>query len=227
MGRDARAGMTLLELVVVMGLIAAMIALAANTLSDWASNQRASTAARSVADAFSLARAESIRTGSNHILAFDIEAGLADITADMLIVNDGPTGNTAGVSSNCVIDAGEVVHSLSLEQGVSFGTSADLANGTAAPNDAGASGNQDTGASFTVPDGSGDPASWVIFGADGLPRTFTEGDAAPPCDDLGAVGAAGGAIYLTNGKRDYAIVMSPLGTVRLHRWNSGAAAWTQ
>jgi type II secretory pathway pseudopilin PulG len=220
--------MTLIELVVVMAVIGAMVALASSVVSDWSTDQRAASSAREVADAFSLARAEAIRTGSNHILAFNVEAGLSGITSAAVIVNDGPTGNTAG-SSNCKIDAGEIVHTISLEQGVRFGSDPGLANGTAAPNDPGTSGDQAAGSSFTTPEG--DNASWVMFGADGLPRQFHESTATtPPCDQAGSpgnVGAAGGAIYLTNGHRDYAIVMSPLGTVRLHRWNSGAGAWTQ
>lgn len=216
--------MTLVELVVAMALVGAMLALAASNLSDWSANQRATTSARSVADAFALARGEAIRTGSNHIVAFDIESGLSGISADVVIVNDGPTGSLAG-ASNCHIDAGEIVHTISLEQGVGWGTDPDLANGAAAPNDSGASGNQASGSSFTNAT-TGD-ASWVLFGSDGLPRRFTQnGSTTPPCTALGSVGQAGGAIYLTNGNRDYAVVMSPLGTVRLHRWQEGAGAWT-
>ena len=222
-----RAGMTLIELVVVMAVIGAMVALATSTVSDWSADQRVATSARELADAFSLARSEAIRTGSNHILAFNVESGLGGITSNAVIANDGPTGNTAG-SSNCTIDAGEIVHTIPLEQGVRFGTDPGLANGTAAPSDAGASGDQAVGSSFTTPAGA--HSSWVMFGADGLPRQFAQNTATtPPCEagKLGNVGAAGGAIYLTNGHRDYAIVMSPLGTVRVHRWNSGAGAWTQ
>jgi hypothetical protein len=201
-----------------------MVALGVSTLGDWAADQRAATSARAVADAFALARAEAIRTGSNHIVAFDVESGLSGITSDVVITNDGPTGNTPGVSSNCKIEAGEVVETISLEQGVRFGSDPSLANGAPAPNDSGGSGHQLAGSSFNNAT-TGD-ASWVIFGSDGLPRRFTEnGSTTPPCTALGSVGQAGGAIYLTNGHRDYAIVMSPLGTIRLHRW--AGTGWTQ
>ena len=218
-----RAGMTLIELVVVMAVIGAMLALATSVVSDWSTDQRAATSAREVADAFSLARAEAIRTGNNQILAFNVEAGLNGITSNAVIANDGPA-----TTANCTIAASEIVHTITLEQGVSFGTDAGLANGTAAPSDAGASNHQSTGSSFTAPDGSA--SSWVVFFADGLPRQFAQNtDSGVPCEagKVGNVGAAGGAIYLRNGHRDYAIVMSPLGTVRVHRWNSGAATWTQ
>lgn len=221
MARDDRAGMTLLELVVVLGIIGAMMAMAISTMSDWADDQRAATSARDVADLFNLARAEALRTGSQHIVAFDIEAGLDGIAADGVVVNDGPAA-----TANCTIDAGETSHTITLENGVSFGSDANLANGTPAPDDSGTSGNQLGGSSFVDAAASPADASWVVFGADGLPRRFAENsDAGVPCQTISAVGSAGGAIYVTNGNRDYAAVLTPLGTVRLHRWMGGG--WTQ
>lgn len=220
MNRDDRAGMTLVELVVVFALVAAMMTMAVTTFSNWTDNQRASTSARSVADAFSLARAEALRTGNNHILAFNIEDGLGGISNDVVIVNDGPPA-----TANCIIQSGEIVHSFALEQGVRFGTDPNLSDEDPAPDDPGSSGDQANGSSFTDAD-AGD-ASWVAFGPDGLPRRFTEGaSTSDPCDDITAPGVAGGAIYLTNGHRDYAVVLTPLGAVRLHRWIGGGDAWT-
>ncbi len=223
MDRDGLAGMTLLELVVVLAMVGALLALAGSTVGSWSEDQRAATSARAVGDAMSLARAEAIRTGSHHIVAFDIEAGLAGISSDIVIVNDGPFD-----ASNCVIEAGETVHSISLERDVLFGSDPTLANGTAAPDDSGGSGNQATGSSFTDASSPAVEASWVLFSSDGLPHRFAENaSTTPPCEDLGPIGDAGGAFYVTNGNRDYAVVLSPLGTVRLHRWQSGAGAWSQ
>jgi type IV fimbrial biogenesis protein FimT len=214
--------MTLLELMFGLVVLAVMLALGASTLGRWSDDQRASSSARDVADAFALARAEALRSGSNHIVAFAIEAGLDGIDSDVVIANDGVPAN-----ADCRIDPDEIVHRIPLERGVSFGTDADLANGTAAPDDGGASGNQAAGASFTDADSPAGPASWVVFMSDGLPRRFTQNTvAAPPCTDVGPVGDAGGAIYVTNGKRDLAVVLSALGATRVHRWipNTG---WTQ
>lgn len=223
MDRDGQSGMTLLELMVVLALIGALLAFAGSMVGNWSEDQRAATSARSVADAISLARAEAIRTGSNHLVAFNIEAGLAGIDSDIVIVNDGPPA-----TSNCVIEAGEIVHRVALERGVSFGSDPGLANGAVAPDDSGASGNQLAGSSFTDASSPAVAASWVMFGSDGLPRRFTENaSTTPPCDDVGPIGAAGGAIYLSNGNRDYAVVMTPLGSVRVHRWVSGSGAWSQ
>jgi hypothetical protein len=60
-----------------------------------------------------------------------------------------------------------------------------------------------------------------MFRGNGLPVGF---DTACNVDP---VGTAGGAIYLTNGRRDYAIVLSPLGAVRVHAFESGAGQWTK
>ena len=37
----------------------------------------------------------------------------------------------------------------------------------------------------------------------------------------------GGGIYLTTGNRDFAAVLSPLGTVRVHMWNAATGSWKQ
>jgi len=226
--RERLAGMTLLELVVVLALVGIMMAFGASQVSSWSKDQRAATSARSVADAFSLARAEAIRTGRNHMVAFRVETGLSGISSDIVIVNDGPTCSTTGCS-NCKIASTEIVHSVALERDVRFGSDPSQANGTAAPNDGGNSGHRLLGSSFQDANtASLGAASWVMFGPDGLPRRFTENSTtAAPCTQLGPVGQATGGIYVTNGSRDYAVVLSPLGTVRLHRWKKGIGGWTQ
>jgi type II secretory pathway pseudopilin PulG len=213
--------MTLVELVIVLAIIGAVTALATSNLFAWSNNQRAATSARAVSDAFGLARAQAIRTGRNTIVAFRVETGLSGISSDIVVVND---GNPA--SANCAIDAGEITTSVALERGVRFGTTASLSNGAAAPNDTGTSGHRTIGSSFLDGSSPAGAASWVMFTGDGLPHLFTQ-DGTAPCDNVGIVGTAGGAIYVTNGARDYAIVLSPLGTARLHRWNKSAGAWTQ
>jgi len=215
-------GMTLLELMVGLVVLAVMLAFGAATLGRWSDDQRAASSARDVADAFALARAEALRSGSNHIVAFDVESGLSGISSDIVIVDDGAPAN-----ADCRIDSDEIVHRISLGRGVSFGTDAGLANGTPAPDDDGDSGNQAAGASFTDADSPAGDASWVVFMSDGLPRRFSQNaTAVPPCSDVGPVGDAGGAIYLTNGNRDYGVVLSPLGSARVHRWVNGSG-WTQ
>ena len=59
---------------------------------------------------------------------------------------------------------------------------------------------------------------FVVFTPQGLPVSATAACA------TGGPGSGAGAVYLTNGNRDIAIVLTPLGTVRVHAWTG--AAWT-
>jgi hypothetical protein len=65
---------------------------------------------------------------------------------------------------------------------------------------------------------------WVMFRPDGIPIAF-DGDSGD-CGNVGAAGAGGGGLYVTNGKRDYAVVLSPLGSVRVHVWRAGSDDWS-
>ena len=214
--RKREAGISVVELVIVVAIVSFVVALAVPSFVQWSDDQRAKSAARAVSDAFSLARSEAIRTGDNHLLVFGMALGATD---PIVIVNDGPQA-----TANCTIDANEIVHSVAAEPNVSWGTSTGGANGTAGPDDSGAlPANVATGWSFSDAGGA-NPASWVLFQADGLPRTFTGGGGA--CTAIGIAGAGGGGIYLTNNNRDYAVVLRPLGTSRLHKWDPGAGAWS-
>jgi len=64
----------------------------------------------------------------------------------------------------------------------------------------------------------------VLFQPDGIPRLFTP-DGGGNCDAVGLPGLGGGAIYLTNTRRDYAIVLSNVGTTRTHVWIPSAGGW--
>ena len=216
--RHGLAGFTLIELTIVLALIGVVMAIGVTNFNTFMENQRASSSARDVADAFSLARSEAIRTGNNVIVAFRVETGLAGISSDIVIANDG-----SPAAANCALASSEIIRTFALERNVRFGTTTTLSNTTAAPDDGGTSGHQTTGSSFANGSSPAGVASWVMFSPDGMPHRFTQ-DGTAPCDNVSAVGAASGAIYLTNGRRDYAVVLSPLGTSRLHRWNKGS--WT-
>ncbi len=212
-----QSGMTLIEIAVVLAVIAALTLMATFGMGDWAADQRLKSAVRSVADAFQLARAEAIRSGNQHLVIFQ---GALGASAPIEIIDDGPIA-----AANCTIDAGETLHSVAAVDGVSWGTTPDLAGATLAPDDVGQAPAQSAlGSSFTdatlVPAGA---ASWVLFQPDGLPRVFTPNAGA--CAAIGLIGQGGGAIYLTNGRRDYAVVLSSLGTSRVHVWNEAAGAW--
>lgn len=214
----SRDGMTLIEIMVVLVLIAVMTGMALPAFEGIFMDQRVKAAARDVADAFMLARAESIRTGNTHLVVFQ---NTLTATAPIVIVDDG-----APATANCTLDGGDVKHSWDPVRDVSWGTSTNRANGTPAPDDPGGSpATVATGSSFTDADSPAAAASWVLFQPDGLPRRFNQVGGGGSCEDVGLVGQGGGSIYVTNGRRDYAIVLSHLGTVRVHAWDPAAGSW--
>lgn len=212
-----RSGVTLIELVVVVAVIGLMAVAAGSIFGEFFTDQRVKGAARSVADSFLLARAEAIRTGNTHLVVFQ---QALDATEPIVVVNDG-----APDVANCAIDAGEVRHSVPAVADVLWGTTTTLANGTAAPDDPGAApGTAAAGSSFTdATRSAANPATWVLFQPDGVPRLFTPD--AGGCDEIGLVGQGGGGVYLTNTRRDYAVVLSHLGTTRVHVWNASSGGW--
>lgn len=219
MKRQNHAGMSLIELVVVLTVASALVATAVLGIASWAQDQRVKSSARAVSDAFMLGRAEAIRTGNSHLVVFGSGA-LPNAVADINIVNDDRPD-----LANCSIGASEIVHSVNLEKGVSWGTTASLAGTTVAPGDTGlAVGNTQHGSSFTTADlDPNDAASWVVFQPDGVPLLFSTNGTS--CTQLGIRGEGGGGIYVTNGRRDYAIVLSPLGTSRVLGWNPSSNNW--
>ncbi len=84
------------------------------------------------------------------------------------------------------------------------------------PEDAGG-GDYTTGASFAQPDGT--DAAWVVFGPDGIPVAFNAA-----CN-LGTTGTGAGAVYVTNGDRNYAVVLNPLGTSNVERFDPAQNTW--
>jgi len=216
-------GFTLIEIRVVVGIVAIVATLTVLQLDDWMRHQRVKDAARGAADMFTVARAEAIRTGTNQIVFFGAPGATdtagTDLLGDdgnwapILILNDGfPT------SANCQIDNTEETRTIKPIDGVTWG----VANATvAAPDDGQASAftaPQSSGRTFADPDGN--QVNWIVFRPDGIPvsMSFTSGD----CDEFGNTGSGSAALYLTNGDRDYAVVLSALGSVRVHRWQGGA-----
>ena len=112
---------------------------------------------------------------------------------------------------DCTIDAGENFITVPAGRDVGWGWS--LSGGTK-PSDDATPIASNSGSSFATP--SGAPATWVLFRPDGTPLGF---DAS--CN-VGAIGSGNGAIYLSNGTRDYAITLRALGSVKVHSWNAGA-----
>ncbi len=212
-----QAGFTLIEIMVVVGLLAVLSVVALPALQQWQTNQRARSAIRSLGSTFAYARGEAIRTGNVHAVFFQADAlgnTLLDVSGNavpILILDD---GRLASANQNCQIDAGEPIRAVAAEIGVSWG----VTNATARVGTDTGTGAIATGASFTDP--AGNPATWVLFRPDGMPLQFNSA-----CT-LGPPGSGGGAVYITNGSRDYAAVLTPLGAFRVHIWDDQTSNWS-
>jgi prepilin-type N-terminal cleavage/methylation domain-containing protein len=218
-------GVTLIELAIVLAIAGLLVLVAAPNMIRWQRDQRLKGAARDIADLLLLARSESARTGNRHVVIFG-PPGTADPSGTpivdggtpvpLLVLDDGAVG-----TANCQIDAGEAREVLKPVDGVTWGVSLATAR---APGDTGA-------AAFTPPQASGgtfaDPANnavpWFLFRPDGIPVRF-EGQLGS-CGAVGTTALGGAAFYLTNGIRDYAVVLTPMGGVRVHVWDTQAGAW--
>lgn len=218
-------GVTLTELSIVFAIVGVLTAIAVPNTIRWQRDQRVKGAARDVADTLLLARSEAARTGNRHVVIYgppgtQDPAGVAitgpgGTSVPFLVFNDG-----AAATANCKVDAGEAKKAVLPARDVRWG----VAQATVrAPGDLGA-------AAFTPPQASGGttatPANnavpWFLFRADGVPVRF-EGSLGS-CGAIGTTALGGAAFYLTNGTRDYAVVMTPMGGVRVHVWRGGA--WT-
>jgi len=208
------AGFSLIELVVILAVIAVFAAIAVPNYLRWQADEQVKAGARAISDALLLARSEAIRTGNNHLVIFD---SALSAPTPIAVIDDGPQA-----TANCTIDAGELLHSATLEGDTTFGTVG--AGTTLAPDDEGnLPASVPTGSSFS--DGGGaNPATWVLFQNDGLPRTFS--NAGGVCSAIGPAADGGGAFYVSNGNRDYAVVLRPLGTARVHRWQGPTNGWS-
>ena len=226
-GRSSReGGVTITEIAIVLAISATLVAIAVPNTIRWQRDQRVKGAAHDVADLLLLARSESVRTGNRELVFYGPPGtqdpsgtaitGTSGTTVPFLVLEDGPTA-----TSNCKIDAGEAKRAVDPVQDVRWGVALATA---AAPNDpaAGAFAAPQTRGGTTL-DPTNNAVPWLMFRPDGVPVRFQ--GALGACGTIGTTGLGGAAFYLTNGTRDSAVVLSPIGGVRVHVWDKTAGAW--
>jgi prepilin-type N-terminal cleavage/methylation domain-containing protein len=220
-----RSGFSLIEVVVAMGIIAALAATAIPSIQEMIEKRRIQGFARDAANMFQIARSQAIRTGNYNIVFFG-PPGTVDPASNpiedaggtsvpILILDDG-----APATANCHIDGGEPIETLAAEADVGWGVA--LAS-IKVPADEG-------GATFSPPQSSGTTYSfpgatarnWVLFRPDGVPVGIAP--TATTCGTIGEIGTGGAGLYFTSNSRDYAVTISPVGSVRVHAWNG--TAWS-
>ena len=224
--KDRRAGISLIEIAVVMGIIAALAAAAIPSVQDMLERRRLQGFARDLGNMLQVARSQAIRTG-NYQIAFFGPLGTADPAGTVLVDSSGDPvpmlilDDGSPATANCHIDGGEDRETIPLPNQIGFGVSEATVK---VPTDTGS-------AAFSPPQASGTTASdpsnnatnWVLFRPDGIPVGFDP--TATTCGTIGDTGTGGAGLYVTSGGRDYAVTLAPLGGVRVHTW--GAAGWTQ
>lgn len=233
MQRDRRrSGMTTIELMVVLGIAAVLTTIGTITFRSWSNDQAAKTAVRGVGDLLIRARAEAIRTGTNHMVFIGQDHGgnplvwggrpqaamlIADLDGDAEM--DLPNEHRDALVAD---PAGRVAWGRSLA-GVTLAPG-DPFSGTALE---GSVLEANTPGNFRHPTNPNLIQPWVLFMPDGTPRAAVSTGPGNPAT-VGTVGTGGGAVYVTNarqGTRDHAVVMQPLGSVQVVRWDRGVGAW--
>ena len=178
-------GYTLAELIIIVALIGVAASAAVPGTSNWRSNQRLDTSARSVGGALAHARGQAIKTGNVWIAFFGTDASGAALTdpngdvVPILLLDDGRPGD---LNQNCAIDGGENIVTLPMESEASFGVSAATSRAF------GDIGTGSLASGSTCSNGAGGAASWVMFHPKGTPLAFTSS-----CG-IGGIGSGGGGI---------------------------------
>ncbi|MDJ0848467.1 MAG: prepilin-type N-terminal cleavage/methylation domain-containing protein [Myxococcota bacterium] len=226
-GRHVQAGFSLLEFMIALAVLGVFVAIGGTIMSSQLAGTRSKAFARSLADLMMLARTEAIRTGDNHVVFFFQD------TADGALSGGSGQQVVASVirdaDADGLVDAGEPIAGVQFDAagGMAWGSSiaAALSTPLKAPNDNPDADFPETDAdflccTFTTP--GDDPARWVVFTPDGMPRSFQTGPFT-----MGGVASGNGAIYVTGGNRDYAVVLAPLGGVRVHHFVRDTENWSQ
>lgn len=216
--RRRQRGVTLIEMMVVVAIIAITAAFAVPSIRQIQANTRLADATRQTANAFHVARQLAVRPKRNHMVF--VTATSAPPATDMCAVNlpANPVVVVDDLDGDCCIDANEIVYDVDAVNGVFWGT-LDAARPNA-PDDPGAAGGRNFADGTTFQDPAGGAAYWMMIRPDGMPISVSNG-----CNP-GPVGSGGGGVYLNNGTREYSVVLTTLGGVKSHGFEQGEGAWS-
>jgi type IV fimbrial biogenesis protein FimT len=221
----SQSGFTIIELMIVIAIAAAMVALGYPSWQRVNDNIRLRAAARAVQDTFNYAREQAVRTGRRHLVFAQTGAAIdacgAAIPNPLLVLDD--------VDQDCCIDAAEPrwvpeeIMNPAVQQTASWG----VTNAGARVAEDTGTGAMTTGSTFTR--FGGGPASGVAFRGDGIPVAMSAA-----CN-AGSIGSGGGGFYFTNGRpglpaterRDLAVILTPIGTAKVYSYEAATARWTQ
>jgi prepilin-type N-terminal cleavage/methylation domain-containing protein len=219
-------GYSLIEVVVAIGILAALSAAAIPSIQEMIEKRRIQGFARDAANMFQIAHSQAIRTGNNYIVFFgppgtvdpasNPVADAGGTSVPILILDDGPPA-----TANCHIDGGEPIETLAAEDDIGWGVA--LATGKVPADQGGATfvlPNHPSGTTFSFPGATA--RNWVLIRPDGVPVGIAP--TSTTCGTIGNIGSGGAGLYFTSNSRDYAVTLSPLGSVRVHAWNG--AGWT-
>jgi type IV fimbrial biogenesis protein FimT len=226
-------GFSLIEMVIVVSILGILLSMGVVSFNNWSKRQRVSNASAEMAQLLFVGRSEAIRKGVNHIAFFD-----TDSSGNALLAGDGTTALAALLiedsNGNFSPDSGEqrMTVPLTIISGIVWGRSEATslvpnANGSLVGDPFSGTGVENSveevasAANFRHPTDASAVQSWVLLAPDGTPRAFDSSGATTMAD----VGTGDGAIYLNDGERDHAVVMSALGSLRSYRWDAGDGSW--
>lgn len=223
--RRAQQGFTIVEVMIVVAIAAVMVALGYPSWQRMNDNMRLKSAAGAARDAFAYAREQAVRTGRRHLVFSQTGAALdacGTAVPNALVVLD-------DTDRDCCIDGGEPLWvpeevNNPLVQATAFWG---VTNAAATVPEDGGAGAMTTGSTFTR--FGGGAANGVAFRGDGIPIAMSA--ACAP----GSVGTGTGGFYFTNGRagvpvlerRDFAVVLTPVGVAKVFSWDIANARWTQ
>ena len=215
------AGFTAMELMIVVAIVGIAAAAAVPSWRAIQANARLRDAAGDIADVLRAARMRAISSSRNHVVYFDTGVnGNVDVCGNAVLDANGnpaPMIVLDDANGNCCIDPGENLEARRAVDGIQWGVDFAL---VAAPGDPDPSGSFPDGSTFHDPANS--QTEWVAFQPDGIPIGFANGGAC----GLGNAGTGGGAVYVNNDRRDFAVVMTPLGGLKTHLFERSGGVWT-